>query len=191
MNDALKTRRDTYYKLNTHLAHVDNEQLNSLFDDVDKTGGRGTNSIIKLGKSKVFVKRIPVTEIEYNHMFSTKNLYSLPTYYNYGVGSAGFGVFRELVTHIKTTNWVLEGSIENFPLMYDYRIVPRSGKNAEMDMKEHTEYVEYWNSNKNIGKYIIDRINAKYETVLFLEYIPYMLWSWFGTRAVYHALPRG
>ncbi len=151
MNDTLKTRRDTYYKLNTHLAHVDNEQLSSLFDDKEQTHGWGTNHTIQLGKSKVFVKRIPVTEVEYNHMFSTKNRYRLPTYYNYGVDSAGFGVFREIVTHIKTTNWVLQASIENFPLMYHYRIVPCSGKNPDIDMEWHKEYVKYWNSDKNIG----------------------------------------
>ena len=72
MNNDLRTRKDTYYKLNTHLAHVDNEQLNSLFDDKEQTHSWGTNHTIQLGKSKVFVKRIPVTEVEYNHMFSTK-----------------------------------------------------------------------------------------------------------------------
>ena len=168
-----------YYQLSTRLVYLDNEHLNSLFESKGNTRGWGENHIIKLGKSKVFVKRIPLTDLEYNHMFSTKNLYDLPTYYNYGVGSAGFGVFRELLTHIRTTNWVLQGAIENFPLMYHYRIMPRSGEKKDLDTDWHGRYVKYWNSNENIGKYIVDRTNAKYEVVLFLEYIPYIFSKWF------------
>ena len=179
MKNDLKTRIDAYCKLSTHFAYLDDEQLNSLFDSERNTRSWGENHIIKVGKSKVFVKKIPLTELESNHMFSTKNLYDLPTYYNYGVGSAGFGVFRELLTHIRTTNWVLQGAIENFPLMYHYRIVPRSGEKKDLDMEWYERYVRYWNSNENIGKYIVDRTNAKYEVILFLEYIPYTFSKWF------------
>jgi len=126
----------------------------------------------------VFVKRVPVTDTEHDNFFSTKNLYSLPTYYNYGVGSAGFGVFRELVAHIKTTNWVLAGQIETFPLMYHYRVIPFSGKRAEVDHERHKRYVEYWGGNENIGRYILDRSSANHELVLFLEFVPHVLRSW-------------
>ena len=117
-------------------------------------------------------------------MFSTKNLYDLPTYYNYGVDSAGLGVFRELLMHIQTTNWVLQGAIENFPLMYHYRIMPRASERVNLDMewyeKYYEKYVKYWNSNENIGKYIVDRVKAEYEIALFLEYIPYTFSRWLG-----------
>jgi serine/threonine protein kinase len=185
MINNLKSRRETYYKLNMQLAHIDKRQLDLLFDDENdvpsrKTHGWGTNHIIEIGNSKVFVKRIPVTDIEYQNMFSTKNHYNIPTYYNYGVGSAGFGAFRELVTHIKTTNWVLGGEIENFPLMYHYRIVPCFDKKIEIEIEKDKEYIEKWNNNKNIQKYIIARKESKYEIVLFLEYIPYSLSEWLG-----------
>lgn len=179
MKNDLKTRIDKYYQLSTRLVYLDNEHLNSLFESKGNTRGWGENHIIKLGKSKVFVKRIPLTDLEYKHMFSTKNLYDLPTYYNYGVGSAGFGVFRELLMHIKTTNWVLQGIIENFPLMYHYRILPRSGEKIDLDMDWYSRYVKYWNGNEDIGRYIVDRTNAKYEVALFLEYIPYQFSKWF------------
>lgn len=180
MKNNLKTRMDTYYNLNTRFAYLNDEQLNSLFKSERNTRGWGENHIIKLGKSKVFIKRIPITDLEYNHKFSTKNLYDLPTYYNYGVGSAGFGVFRELLMHIRTTNWVLQGEIENFPLMYHYRILPRSGEKMDLDMDWYNRYVKYWNGNEGIGRYIADRTNAKYEMALFLEYIPYPFSKWFG-----------
>ena len=179
MKNNLKTRMDTYYNLNTRFAYLNDEQLNSLFKSERNTRGWGENHIIKLGKSKVFIKRIPITDLEYNHKFSTKNLYDLPTYYNYGVGSAGFGVFRELLMHIRTTNWVLQGEIENFPLMYHYRILPRSGEKMDLDMDWYNRYVKYWNGNEGIGRYIADRTNATYEVALFLEYIPYQFSKWF------------
>ena len=178
MKYNLRTRIDTYCKFNTHLAYLDNERLNSLFNGERNPHGWGENHIIKLGKSKVFVKRIPLTDLEYNHIFSTKNLYDLPTYYNYGIGSVGLGAFRELLMHIRTTNWVLQGAIENFPLMYQYRIMPRSGGAADLDMEWYCKYVKYWDGNENIGRYMVDRTNATYEVALFLEYIPYTFSKW-------------
>ena len=93
----MKTRHAKFYELNTHLAHIDNEGLNALLAESGETRGWGKNHTIELKQSKVFIKRIPLTHLEYNQMFSTKNHYDLPSYYNYGVGSAGFGAFRELL----------------------------------------------------------------------------------------------
>jgi hypothetical protein len=174
----IEIRRKRYFQLRSQIAQLDNAQLHSLFNDGESSEGWGTNHTLNLGESQVFVKRIPVTDIEYENMFSTQNIYDLPTYYNYGVGSAGFGVFRELITHIKTTNWVLDGAIGNFPLMYHYRMIPFSGHRVDLDMSRHKKYVEYWGNSASIGNYILDRANANYELVLFLEYIPYVLETW-------------
>ncbi|MBD2677660.1 MULTISPECIES: hypothetical protein [Nostoc] len=176
-NNHMELRRKRYFKLSSQIAQLDNAQLHCLFDDSESSRW-GRNHTIILGESKVFVKRVPVTNIEYDNLFSTKNLYDLPTYFNYGVGSVGLGVFRELVTHIKTTNWVLEGAIANFPLMYHYRIIPLEGRRADVDMEEHKSFVEYWGNSANIGNYLLDRANAKYELVLFIEYIPHILKTW-------------
>ena len=178
MKCDLETRIDTYCKLNTQLSYFNNEQLSSFFEGERDKRRWTENHVIKLGKSKVFVKRIPLTELEYTHTFSTKNLYNLPTYYNYGVDSAGLGTFRELLMHIQTTNWVLQGVIENFPLMYHYRILRRSEKKANLDLEWYDRYVKCWNSDENIGRYVVERANAKYEVALFLEYIPYTFSKW-------------
>lgn len=178
----IEIRRKTYLRLSSQIARLDNAQLLSLFAASDlgtsNSSSWGRNHTIVLGESQVFVKRIPVTDIEYNNLFSTKNLYDLPTYFNYGVGSVGLGVFRELVTHIKTTNWVLEGAIATFPVMYHYRFIPFSGQRGDVDMENHKGFVEYWGNNANIGNYVLDRANANYELVLFIEYIPYILKTW-------------
>jgi hypothetical protein len=177
-NNQIETRRKRYFKLSSQIAQFDNSQLRSLFDNSESSTGWGINHTIVLEESQVFVKRIPVTNIEYDNLFSTRNLYHLPAYFNYGLGSTGFGVFRELVTHIKTTNWVLEGAIATFPLMYHYRIIPFSGRRADMDMERLKSYVECWGNNANLGNYAVDRVNANYELVLFVEYIPQVLQTW-------------
>jgi serine/threonine protein kinase len=178
MTINLENRILNYYKTSNKLAHFDKKKLDKILkkDSIKKSWGK--INILNLDDSKVFIKRIPLTELEYKNLFSTKNLYNLPTFYNYGVGSAGFGAFRELVTHIKTTNWVLSKECENFPLMYHYRIVENNISNIEIDYEKHNKYIERWNNDKNISEYIISRKKSKYEIVLFLEYIPFVISTW-------------
>jgi hypothetical protein len=177
-DNQLQQRRKLYFELSSNIALIDNARLHALFGESGAQSSYGRNHLITLGRSKVFVKRVPVTDIEYDNMFSTRNLYDLPTYYNYGFGSAGLGVFRELVAQIKTTNWVLSGAIATFPLMYHYRIIPFEGAHAEVDKERHARYVEYWGSNANVGRYMLDRASAQYELILFLEHIPHTVASW-------------
>ncbi len=177
----IELRKNKYFKLSSQIAQLENAQLGSLFESSESnesSTGWGMNHTIVLGKSKVFVKRVPVTNIEFDNLFSTRNLYELPTYCNYGFGSTGFGVFRELMTHIKTTNWVLEEAIATFPLMYHYRIIPFFGRRADVNNLRIKDYVEYWGNSTNAGNYMLDRANANYELVLFLEYIPHVLETW-------------
>lgn len=134
-NNDIEFRRKKYFALSSQIAQLDNTQLRSLFDNnesKESNSGWGLNQTIVFDESKVFVKRVPITNIEYNNLFSTKNLYNVPTHYNYGFASSGFGYFRELITHIKTTNWVLEEAILSFPLMYHYRIIPFFGCRADV-----------------------------------------------------------
>lgn len=176
--NIIQQRRRRHYQFSSQLAQVDNGRLRSLLETGEAGAGWGRNHTLDLGGGKVFVKRLPVTDLEHDNLFSTRNLYNLPTYYNYGVGSVGFGVYRELVAHIKTTNWVLDGQIEAFPLLYHYRIVPFSGERASVDMTRHQGYVDYWGGNENIGRYMLDRACANHEMLLFLEHMPHVLQPW-------------
>lgn len=138
------------------------------------------NSYSKISGYDVFMKKIPLTTLEYNNMFDTSNLYNLPTFYNYPIGSAGINCFRELTMHIKTTNWVLEGKIKNFIMMYHYRIIKKENHIIDDIQKENiNKKVETkWNSNKNIKKYLIERLNAPYEIIVVMEYFPITLNEW-------------
>ena len=177
LKNPIAKRRQTYFQLNSRLAELDNTQVGSLLGGIDFTDG-GKPNLVKLGKQRIFVKRLPLTKLEYANQFSTANLYRLPTYFNYGVGSYGFGAFRETVAHIKTTNWVLGGAIENFPLLYHWRIIPFSGPREAFDETRHQGFVRYWNSNKPIDHMMRQKAAAPYEIILFLEYMPYTLGPW-------------
>lgn len=175
-------RKQKYFQLSSQLIQMDNRQLAALFDSSQQSAGWGRTQTIEIGEHKVFVKRLPLTELEHQNSFSTQNRYQLPTYYHYGIRSAGFGAFRELVAHSKTTTWVLNGEIENFPLLYHYRIMPFAGERAALDQEWLQGYLQYWGSNESLGKFMRDRANAPYEMVLFLEQIPQVVQPWLLTH---------
>jgi hypothetical protein len=117
-----------YSKVSTNLACLSNEKLKQILADAKPMheGIGGKSALISIDDSPVFVKKVPLTDLEQldQNFISTANLFDLPLGYQYGVGSAGFGAWRELATHIMTTNWVIAGECANFPIMYHWRILP-------------------------------------------------------------------
>ena len=155
--------------------------MRSFIDGGESKGsstGWGISQTRTLAEAKVFVKRVPVTQREHDNLFSTANLYRLPPFCSYGLGSPGFNVFRELVMHLETTQWVLQGETASFPLLHHYRLLPHSGTHAEVDRAAHRDLVESWNGNQNVGQYALDRAKAPYELILCLEHFPHVLESW-------------
>ena len=182
MHNDETDRRRLYSSVGTALAFLDDERIFELIGHGDAKGYWGTHQTIEVGGSKTFVKRIPVTDVEHENPYSTRNLYDLPLYYNYGVGSAGLGVWRELATHIRTTNWVLEGAIDTFPLMYHHRVLPRVPAPDAIDETTYADYVAHWNGSEAVGRYATDRANAHHELVIFLEHIPNEMAAWLSAN---------
>jgi len=177
VNKHLEGRRLRYARLSSVLAGVSDRDLIRGLAKRPLTRGWGGNQVLQLGRDKVFVKRVPVTDKELANAHSTRNLYNLPLFYNYGVGSAGFGVFRELLAHVKTTNWVLEGASESFPLMFHQRIVANASRRTSHDITLDG-YVQYWSGSKRIGKFMLDRAEANHEVLIFLEHFPHTAGPW-------------
>lgn len=117
-----------YGQISTSLACLSNEKLKQILADAKPMheGIGGKSALISIDDTPVFVKKVPLTDLEQldQNFMSTANLFDLPLGYQYGVGSAGFGAWRELATHIMTTNWVIAGECANFPIMYHWRILP-------------------------------------------------------------------
>ena len=168
------------------LESIDDEQLGALLAGVPPATGEwapfwGSHQTIEVDGTRVFVKRIPVTDVEHANWSSTRNHHELPLFYNYGVGSAGFGAFREVAAHLKTTNWVLDGAIETFPLTYHHRLIDR--RPVSLEPKALDDYVTHWAGSQAIGRYAADRAAATREVVVCLEHVPYELQSWLGANA--------
>ena len=63
--NSIDFRRQKYFNLSSQIARLDRAQLHFLFDNSESnesSTGWGSSHIIDVGQSKVFVKRIPVTE---------------------------------------------------------------------------------------------------------------------------------
>ncbi|HEX8272792.1 MAG TPA: hypothetical protein VF615_09065 [Longimicrobiaceae bacterium] len=171
--DARARRRQAHARLGAHLAGLDEEELRALL-----ATGPGTRRVVEVGGDRVFVKRVLVADSDLEGGGSTRNLHGLPARYSYGIGSIGFGPFRELATHLKTTGWVLRGEAGAFPLLHHHRIVPRLGEPAAADMDRHARYVARWGGDRAIGRYVLERAGARHELVLFLEHLPHVLERW-------------
>ena len=86
--------------VSTTLASLTHRQLCELVDGGQRLGTSigGAATLVQVNGVPVFVKRVPLTDLERRpeNMRSTANLFRLPCNYQYGVGSAGFGAWREL-----------------------------------------------------------------------------------------------
>lgn len=174
----LQSRKEQYFRLNTKLQYLNLSEINSLLSDGDEKKGWGKTKAVKVDDTDVFVKRLALTHLQVQDIYCSKNLHELPTYYQYGIGSAGFGVPRELLSHIKTTNWVLGDEVSAFPLLYHHRVIPKLSEANEVVQQELDDYIEYWGNSENLRTYMLDRVNAKYELILFLEHLPNPLNEW-------------
>lgn len=142
-------------------------------------GGRSTE--LDINGTRVFVKRIPLTDTELRpaNVRSTANFFELPMFYQYGVGSAGFGAWRELAVHTMTTNWVLGDEYAGFPLMYHWRVLPDSSPEGFTDGFGGLEgAVAHWEGSPAVR----DRLEAigrsSCSLVVFLEHVPHTLAGW-------------
>lgn len=171
-------RQRTYDRLSSPLARMSGDQLRSLLGSSARQTDWGSNDTLTLDGDTVFLKRIPVTQLEYDNLLSTRNLYDLPTVYNYGFGSAGMGVYRELVTHVKVTEWILGGASESFPLLYHHRIEPFTGTRPTVDPSLHYGSAASWGGDVHVAQYLADRAVAPYELILFLEHFPHAAEDW-------------
>ena len=121
-------RMSAYATASSHLALLSDLALERVVDQAPQVrpGIGGTSATVEAGGVRVFVKQVPVTERELRpgNVRSTANLFGLPGFYQYGLGSAGFGAWRELAAHIMTTNWVLSDEHRAFALLYHWRLLP-------------------------------------------------------------------
>lgn len=183
-----RARAVRYGDVSTALALLNDRQLGRLLAAAPAIGSGvgGTSALLEIAGARVFVKRIPLTDLERDpdYVMSTANLFGLPAFCHYGVatvGSPGFGAWREVAANTMITNWVLAEQSEAFPLMYHWRVLPGPTPLPE----EHADIervVAYWGGSAAVRRRLDALGQASASVVLFLEYLPHRLDTWLTSR---------
>lgn len=177
------TRLAAHAAVSAALSRLSDHEVAELLERAEPGGAGigGPTAVLDVGGTRVFVKRLPLTDLEARNPGATANLHDLPMHTHYGVGligAAGFGAWRELAVHTMTTNWVLAGDHEGFPLMYHWRVLPHHGQTLPEELEQA---VAYW------GPEIAPRIEALRASTssiaLFLEHLPHSLHDWLNAVA--------
>lgn len=181
-------RRTAHGAVSTSLALRSDRALRDLVDTAVPIGSGigGKSALLEIAGTPVFVKRVPLTDVERQpeHVRSTANLFELPVFCHYGIGAIGgpgFGAWRELAVHTMTTNWVLAGESESFPLMYHWRVLPDSTPLPE-ELADVERAVAYWGSGSQVRRRIQTLQRSSASVALFLEYVPQNLHQWLGSQ---------
>ncbi|MFK4546252.1 hypothetical protein RKD29_005848 [Streptomyces tendae] len=167
----------------TRLSLFSDRRLGEVVAAADPLGSGigGRSAELDIDGTRVFVKRIPLTDTELRpeNARSTANLFGLPMFYQYGVGSAGFGAWRELAVHVMTTNWVLGNDYEGFPLMYHWRVLPDSPPERVADEFGGIDgAVAHWEGSSAVRRRLEAVGRSSASLVLFLEHVPQTLAGW-------------
>jgi hypothetical protein len=147
----------------------------------------GRTLLLDVDATPVFVKQIRLTDRERRpeNAHSTANLFDLPLFCHYGVGTIGapgFGAWRELAVHTMTTNWVIAGAYEGFPLTYHWRLLPDTGRPLPEELADVERAVAYWGGGPAIRHRIEALQRSTASLTLFLEYIPQTLHDWLAVQ---------
>ncbi|HEX4182949.1 MAG TPA: hypothetical protein VHY34_06810 [Caulobacteraceae bacterium] len=184
----LDQRRRTHDVIAARLAALSDDQLTALMAETAswRTHGQGGQSgVIDVEGLKVFVKKINLTDLERTagDEGSTANLFDLPLFYQYGVGSAGFGAWRELRAYLKASAWALSGECPHFPLVYHWRVLQRTAPPLSAEQLARRDWlVNYWDQSETVRARLEAISTASASIVLFLEYVPQMLHAWLEDR---------
>jgi hypothetical protein len=176
-------RLAAYGVVATRLSLLSDRRLRAVVASVSPAGSGigGRSAELDIEGTRVFIKRVPLTDVETRpeNARSTANLFGLPMFYQYGVGSAGFGAWRELAVHIMTTNWVLGREYEGFPLMYHWRVLPDSPPEGFMDWLGGIDgAVAHWEGSPAVRERLEAISRSSRSLVLFLEHVPQTLDTW-------------
>ncbi|WP_405183607.1 protein kinase family protein (plasmid) [Nocardia sp. NBC_01377] len=178
-------RLATYSAVSTSLALRSDRELHDLVDATAPLGSGigGTSALLEVDRTPVFVKRLPLTDLERQpgNARSTGNLFDLPVFCHPGLGvpgSPGWGAWRELAVHTMTTNWVLAQDHDGFPLMYHWRVLPLTRQALPEELADVEKVVAYWGGGAQVRHRIEALRGASACVALFLEYIPHNLHDW-------------
>lgn len=180
-------RLTAYSTVSTSLALRSDRELAEVVASAEPLGAGigGRSARLDVDGVPVFVKRVPLTELELRpeNVRSTANHFGLPMNCQYGVGGPGFGAWRELAVQTMTTNWVLAGECPNFPLTYHWRVIPEpTPPELHGVLADEERMVTFWGDDEGVRARIKALEQAPASLVLFIEYVPQTLHAWLTER---------
>ncbi|BCY11699.1 serine/threonine protein phosphatase [Actinoplanes sp. L3-i22] len=175
-------RRSRHERVAASLAARADGDLTALLQDtsLDLVGVGGGSSITDVDGVPVFVKRIPITDLELAHPQSTANLFGVPVRWQYGMyrlAGPGYGAWRELAANQRVTEGVLAGETKSFPLLHHWRVLPGRPPVAA----EHLDIeavVAQFGGDRAVRARLDALAGATASLVLFLEHLPDGLPGW-------------
>lgn len=185
---AIEERRRRHERIGADLAGLGDDQLAALLPESgtwrDHTHG-GRSGAVEVGGTRVFVKHIALTDLERGAgEGATGNLFGLPGYYQYGVGSAGFGAWRELEACLRASRWALAADCPFFPIVHHWRVLPRPPQTITPQLEAWMARAPgYWGGSDVVKARIEAIAAARTSIVLYMEHAPVMLSDWMATRA--------
>ena len=168
-----------HQRISASLASHSDIELAALVDTgrANSVGVGGGSVVLDVEGVPVFVKRVPLTDLELANPHSTANLFDLPLYCQYGIGGPGFNVWRELAANMVVTDAVLAGETQSFPMLYHWRVLP--GRSPVAD--EHADIdtvVAALGDCPAVRARLEALAAASCSLVLFCEYIPHPIQDW-------------
>jgi hypothetical protein len=167
-----------------HLAGLDDRALAALLDAATPggVGIGGATATLEVAGARVFAKAVPLTDRERSpaRVGSTRNLFDLPGYYQYGLGSAGFGTWREIAVHERTTRWVLDGAFDGFPVVHHWRVLPR--RPEPMPERDREFWIARWGGSAAVRDRLAAIDAATAAVVVVMEHVPHRLDTWLAAR---------
>ncbi|MEM9214159.1 MAG: hypothetical protein AAGD25_07395 [Cyanobacteria bacterium P01_F01_bin.150] len=163
----------------------DEDLLRLLNDPQIQEIGYGTVAF-RCGGVNVFVKLVPLSnfEMQLQNYQSTANVFQLPTYYQYRIGSCGFGAWREIKAHLLANMWVISRQCTQFPLLHHWRVLPIVHTNYDDRIN-----IRLWENCEAIHRRIASITEATHSVVMFLEHCPYTLNQWLREQLLHCSDP--
>ncbi|MBA4344338.1 MAG: hypothetical protein C0423_19540 [Methylibium sp.] len=173
------------------LAAATTEQLaaqieSRLSASAGKAGIGAGSVLIEFGGQPVFVKLLPLSDLELRQVSqqSTANLFELPGYFQYGIGSVGFGAWRELAAQQMASDWVRLQACPQFPLLHHWRVLP--GLGGVLRSNEADGYF----AEGSLELPGVEQVNRRFASLddapahlaLFIEWFPSNLRDWLHTE---------
>ncbi|GAA3526201.1 hypothetical protein GCM10022222_06430 [Amycolatopsis ultiminotia] len=175
--------------VSTALARCSDRELRDRVEAAEPRGAGigGTSALLDVGGTPVFVKRVPLSDLERQpeNLRSTANLFGLPAFAHFGVGTIGtpgFGAWRELAVQTMTTKWALAQDSAGFPLMHHWRVLPHPGQSLPEELADVEKAVAYWGGGSQMRRRIEALRDCSASIALFLEYLPHNLHDWLGVQ---------